>query len=111
MEFPRISNWNSKKLLARISKNWNDRLNIQTSLNSETLNKVKVREFEERVNTDNILTINDKVENNDALNAIINEVQQSELEWDKIAPLGGVWVFRGLEIWPKFAGDFGDFEF
>ena len=23
---------------------------------------------------------------------------------------GGVWVFRGLEIWPKFAGDFGDFE-
>ena len=81
MEFPRISDWNSKKLLARISKNWNDRLNIQTSLNSETLNKVKVREFEERVNTDNILTINNKVENNDALNAIINEVQQSELEW------------------------------
>ena len=23
---------------------------------------------------------------------------------------GGGWVFRGLEIWPKFAGDFGDFE-
>ena len=77
----------NKKLLARISKNWNDRINTQTSLNSETLNKVKVREFEERVNPDNILTINDKGENNDTLNVIINEVQQTELEWDKIAPL------------------------
>ena len=75
MEFPRISDWNNKKLLARISKNWSDRINIQASLNSETLNKVKVREFEERINTNNILTINDKVENNDALDAIINEVQ------------------------------------
>ena len=47
----------------------------------------KKREFEERVNPDNILTIKDDTENNDTLNAIIKEVQQPELEWDKIAPL------------------------
>ena len=41
MEFPRISNWSGKKLLARVSKNWDDRINIQTSLNSETLKDVK----------------------------------------------------------------------
>ena len=87
MEFPKIRDWNNKKILARIGKNWNDRIQIQSDLNTETLNKVKTREFEERINPDNAFTISDKAENNDALAEIINESQQPELDWNKVAPL------------------------
>ena len=89
MEFPKLRDWSSKKILYCISKNWSDRVKIQNDLNAETMQHVKAKDFEEReeMNPDNTFTINDKLENSEVLNEMINEDQQSELDWSKIAPL------------------------
>ena len=88
MEYPKLKNWNNKKLITRISKYWVDRVKIQNSLNVETMEHIKAKDLEEReeMNPNNSFDIGDKNEKNKILVDLINEGQQS-LNWNTISPL------------------------
>ena len=45
-----------------------------------------------------------------SVTAQMTDISEEESSTKDTYRMGGVWFSRGLEIWPKFAGDFGDFE-